>query len=55
LSRGGAALAAKLPPPSSISVARAMTMRIMAIPQRIRLEVADSIWSAAVMTLPFIS
>ena len=32
-----------------------MTMRIMAAPQRIRLEVADSIWSAAVMTLAFIS
>jgi hypothetical protein len=27
----------------------------MARPQRIRLEVADSIWSAAVMTLAFIS
>ena len=32
-----------------------MAMRIMAAPQRIRLEVADSIWSAAVMTLAFIS
>jgi hypothetical protein len=30
-------------------------MRIMAVPQRIRLEVADSIWSAAVITLAFIS
>ena len=31
------------------------TSRIIKIPQRIRLEVADSIWSAAVMTLAFIS
>ena len=30
-------------------------VRIMALPQRIRLEVACSIWSAALMTLPFIS
>ena len=32
-----------------------MVVRIMANPQRIRLDVADSIWSAAVMTLAFIS
>ncbi len=33
----------------------AMSVRIMASPQRSRLDVADSIWSAAVMTLEFIS
>jgi hypothetical protein len=32
-----------------------MSLRIMAVPQRIRLEVDCSIWSAAVITLPFIS
>jgi hypothetical protein len=41
--------------PHAATMTRARTMRIMAAPQRIRLEVADSIWSAAVMTLPFIS
>jgi hypothetical protein len=30
-------------------------VRIMVKPQRIMLEVVDSIWSAAVMTLAFIS
>ncbi len=32
-----------------------MNLRVMVMPQRIRLEVADSIWSAAVITLAFIS
>ena len=41
--------------PSARRSARAVAMRIMALPQRIRLEVACSIWSAALMTLPFIS
>jgi hypothetical protein len=32
-----------------------MKVRIMVLPQRIMLEVADSIWSAALITLAFIS
>jgi hypothetical protein len=41
---------------NAISVAKAaMKVRVMALPQRIRLEVADSIWSAAEITLAFIS
>ena len=39
--------------PSSTNAAR--VERIMARPQRIRLEVVDNIWSAAVITLAFIS
>ena len=43
----------------ALSAARAVKararVRIMVLPQRIRLAVVDSIWSAAVMTLPFIS
>jgi hypothetical protein len=41
--------------PSTTRTASAKAMRIIVVPQRIRFEVADSIWSAAVMTLPFIS
>jgi hypothetical protein len=32
-----------------------IVLRIMGMPQRIMLAVVDNIWSAAVMTLPFIS
>jgi hypothetical protein len=39
---------------AAIASERVMTC-IMAVPQRIRLAVVDNIWSAAVMTLPFIS
>ena len=52
--RGGVdcAIAAAL---KEIEAARVSAKRIMVVPQRIRLEVACSIWSAAVITFEFIS
>jgi hypothetical protein len=52
--RGGSAAMAEAARAVS-KAAAVVSVRIMVKPQRIMLEVVDSIWSAAVMTLAFIS